>query len=205
MEMETEKLWDREKKNTTVQLAKDSQIEEGKESKTHELAQIKRAEEQKKAKRFLKDYIKKVQKPKEVVDDEASDDDDAVIKISKRNPMNEFHDAYCAYMLLKVKIKYQVFQTAEELIRETKECIRKQDNLRSMIPEEPRQFMTVEKAFILKESMDAIDELVRENERNQTWLDNFLPKNNMELLNWMILVVKQLCYAGFPILALEVQ
>ena len=27
----------------------------------------------------------------------------------------------------------------------------------------------------------------------------------MELLNWMILVVKQLCYAGFPILALEVQ
>ena len=74
-----------------------------------------------------------------------------------------------------------------------------------MIPEEPRQFMTVEKAFILKESMDAIDELVRENERNQTWLDNFLPKNDMELLNLMILVVKQLCYAGFPILALEVQ
>ena len=59
------------------------------------------------------------------MDDDEASDDDAAIKISKRNPMNEFHDAYCAYMLLKVKIKYQVFQTAEELIRETKECIRK--------------------------------------------------------------------------------
>ena len=63
-------------------------------------------------------------------------------------------------MLLKAKIKYKTFSTAGELIKETKECIKKQDNLRSMIPEEPRQFMTVEKAFILKESMDAIDELV---------------------------------------------
>ena len=47
------------------------------------------------------------------------------VKISKRSPMNEFYDAYCAYMLLKVKIKNKVYQTAEELIRETRECIRK--------------------------------------------------------------------------------
>ena len=48
--------------------------------------------------------------------------------------MNEFYDAYCAYKLLIVKIKHQIFQTAEEMLEETSDCIRKYNNLRSMIP-----------------------------------------------------------------------
>ena len=39
--------------------------------------------------------------------------------------MNEFYDAYCAYMLMKVKIKHQIFQTAEDMLQATYDCVKK--------------------------------------------------------------------------------
>ena len=110
--------------------------------------------------------------------------------------MNEFYDAYSAYMLLKVKIKHQIFKTAEDMLEATKDCIRKYNNLRSMIPKQTKpsvakkmkkkktsqsaqqpskkkkknkikevllqpQFMITEKAWVLKETIDAIEELVQ--------------------------------------------
>ena len=44
-----------------------------------------------------------------VVDDPDEEADDDV----GRKPLNEFHDAYCTYMLLKVKIKHKVYTQAQ--------------------------------------------------------------------------------------------
>ena len=86
--------------------------------------------------------------------------------------MNEFYDAYTAYMLLKVKIKHQIFLTAEDMLKATNECIRKYNNLRSMFLEKEKSshFMTAEKAWVLKETIDAIEELVQQNQDNPDWL-----------------------------------
>ena len=118
--------------------------------------------------------------------------------------MNEFYDAYCAYKLLIVKIKHQIFQTAEEMLEATAECIRKQNNLRSMLPKEHYFFMAAEKSFTLKETIDAIEALISQNKDNPVWLQRFLPKDGKFIEMRMELLVKQLSYAGFPFQAVEV-
>ena len=40
-------------------------------------------------------------------------DGDADTNDVGRKPLNEFHDAYCTYMLLKVKIKHKVYTQAQ--------------------------------------------------------------------------------------------
>ena len=59
-----------------------------------------------------------------------------------------------------------------------------------MIPDEHRQFMTAEKAFVLKETIDAIEELVLQNQDNSDWLERFLPKNSKLIKTRMQLLVK---------------
>ena len=65
--------------------------------------------------------------------------------------------------------------------------------------------MTTEKAFVLKETIDAIEELVLQNQENSHWLEKFLPKNSKLIKTRMQLLVKQLGFAGFPFQAVEVQ
>ena len=65
--------------------------------------------------------------------------------------------------------------------------------------------MTAEKAFVLKETIDAIEELVLQNQENSHWLEKFLPKNSKLIKTRMQLLVKQLGFAGFPFQAVEVQ
>ena len=64
--------------------------------------------------------------------------------------------------------------------------------------------MTVEKAFILNETIEAIKKLVKLKQSNTEWLDKFLPKNRERILVSMSENVNQLGYAGFPIEASEV-
>ena len=64
--------------------------------------------------------------------------------------------------------------------------------------------MTAEKAFILKETIDAIEALVQQNKDNSVWLQRFLPKNGKLIETRMELLVKQLSFAGFPFQAVEV-
>ena len=33
------------------------------------------------------------------------------------------HRAYCQYMLIKVKIKYEIYQSGEDLLKDTNDCI----------------------------------------------------------------------------------
>ena len=65
--------------------------------------------------------------------------------------------------------------------------------------------MTTEKAFVLKETIDAIEELVLQNQENSHWLEKFLPKNSKLIKTRMQLLVKKLGFAGFPFQAVEVQ
>ena len=88
---------------------------------------------------------------KQITDDEEEENDTI-----DRKPLNEFHDAYCTYMLLKVKIKHKVYTKAHEMLEETEECIKKNDRLRTMVPDQARSFMVAETAFILNETLDAI-------------------------------------------------
>ena len=76
------------------------------------------------------------------------------------------------------------------MLEATNECIRKYNNVRSMIPSEHRHFMTTEKAFMLKETIDAIEELVLQNQENSHWLEKFLPKNSKLIKTRMQLLVK---------------
>lgn len=51
--------------------------------------------------------------------DSDSDSDDSNKKVKEPNekpPRNEFHEAFCDYMLLKVKIKHQLFDKVEDII-----------------------------------------------------------------------------------------
>ena len=64
--------------------------------------------------------------------------------------------------------------------------------------------MTVEKAFILNETIDAIKKLVKNKQSNTVWLEKFLPKDREVIIKDMSDNVKQLGYAGFPIEASEV-
>ena len=50
--------------------------------------------------------------------------------------------------------------------------------------------MTAEKAWILKETIDAIEELVEQNQDNQDWLESFLPKKSKRIKTTMELLVK---------------
>ena len=68
--------------------------------------------------------------------------------------------------------------------------------------------MTVEKAFILNETLEAIKKLVKLKQSNTVWLDKFLPRSDdrekmIILPNIMSQNVRQLGYAGFPIEASE--
>ena len=64
--------------------------------------------------------------------------------------------------------------------------------------------MTAEKAFTLKETIDAIEVLISQNKDHPVWLQRFLPKDGKLIEMRMELLVKQLSYAGFPIQAVEV-
>ena len=95
--------------------------------------------------------------------DDDSDEEESKSEIKKKEKMpymNEFHEAFCEYMLLKAKIKYELFDKALDLIESTKKCIKKFDNLRARIPFDSRSFMTVEDAFILNETIQAIRSLI---------------------------------------------
>ena len=43
------------------------------------------------------------------------------------------------------------------MFKDTEECIQKNDRLRSMIPNEARAFMVAETAFIMNETIEAIN------------------------------------------------
>ena len=114
---------------------------------------------------------------------ETDDDNLPVPVFATRKPMNEFYDAYCEYMLLKVKIKHRIYRTAKEMLDDTEECIQKNEKLRTIIPFEARTFMTVESAFIIHETIEAIDDIIDEKTklRDEIWLSNFLPQDESKL------------------------
>ena len=90
-----------------------------------------------------------------------NEDKDETPADNEKPPTNEFHEAYCSYMLLKVKIKHHIFESAEDLLIETKECMESQKKLRTRVPSDVTSFMTVESAFVLRESIEEISYLFK--------------------------------------------
>ena len=78
-------------------------------------------------------------------------------------------------MLLKVKIKNEIFDEAEVLLTETESCMKKQRKLRTRIPGHVMTFMTAESAFILRESMIAIQSLIQDRKGDERWISDFMP------------------------------
>lgn len=110
-------------------------------------------------------------------------------------------------MLLKVKIKHQVYLKADDILKETDDCIEKNNALRAMIPFEARSFMTVETAFLLKETIDAINDLIEQKTKmnDQVWLLNFKPTEGSEIVERMTKLVDSLAFAGFPLDSIRMQ
>ena len=89
-------------------------------------------------------------------------------------PADKFYEGYCRYMLLKVKIRYRVFQTAKDLLDETDSCINVLKELGKRIPSQTDNFLKTEIAFILNESMTAISDWVSERELDDDWISKFI-------------------------------
>jgi hypothetical protein len=76
-----------------------------------------------------------------------------------------------------------------------------------MIPFEARSFMTVETAFLLKETIDAINYLIEQKTKvnDEIWLLNFKPSGDSEIVTRMTTLVDSLAYAGFPLDSIKMQ
>ena len=94
----------------------------------------------------------------------------------KGRPADDFYEGYCRYMLLKIKIKYRVYETADDILEETDECLSVLKKLQLRIPGERNNFMVTEIAYILNESMTAINDWVSERELDEKWLTKFISK-----------------------------
>ena len=92
-------------------------------------------------------------------------------------------------------------------MKDTDECLKKNDALRAMIPFEARSFMTVETAFLLKETIDAINNLIEQKTKinDDVWLQNFKPLADSEIVQRMTKLVDCLAYAGFPLDSIRMQ
>ena len=95
-------------------------------------------------------------------------------------------------MLLKVKIKYSVFERLDEILFDTKLCAKRIKRVRrhlfwqGIIQEQEfdqgkkphfSNILDTELAFLLNETLEAIDRWVDEKKHSKYWLVHFTPEN----------------------------
>ena len=151
----------------------------------------------------LKDLwgIKKKKKKGSDDDDDTDESEDELTYIKNKSPQNEYYDAFVHYSLLKTKIEYRVFETADDLINETLEVVEKLNIFRAHTFYLNDFSAAAEFAYILYETAETLYQWIDEKSTDENWLREFIPKDQTVLEQFMMCTVSYLGQAGFDLQA----
>ena len=118
----------------------------------------------------------------------------------EKRPQNEFYDAFVHYNLLKKKIDFRIFETADDLIDETLDVVERINKLRAHnFFETELSYGSAEFAYIMFETAETLYQWIEEKSADNNWLREFVPKNQATLEQFMECTVQYLGQAGFDL------
>ena len=135
--------------------------------------------EQSKAEEKIKKTLQKVLEEEYEIDDL-----DEYEKV--KQPQNEFYDAFVHYNLLKKKIDFRIFETADDLIDETLDVVERINKLRAHnFNQTELIYGSAEFAYIMFETAETLYQWIEEKSADNNWLREFVPKNQATLEQFM--------------------